>query len=149
MILAYLAQKEFVKLKNGTILQTFIRGYLVRREFIKLKKSIIQFQSAIRSYHAQKNIEIFKYRKKIAEEILQTEQFYVSNLRLIIELFMNPLRDKLDSKEEIISKEQIRTIFSDIEVIYNYNKNFLAQLEPKLKHFHIWTTMGDLFDEMV
>lgn len=36
------------------------------------------------------------YRENVAREILQTEKDYVSNLNLLMNIFMNPIKENLD-----------------------------------------------------
>jgi len=71
------------------------------------------------------------------------------------------LRQAVDNQQPIISKEDIRKIFYQLEVIYGYNKTLLSSLEERMKQYNIDENgnsnsdisepllLGDLFLEMV
>lgn len=61
-------------------------------------------------------------RARVAKELLETEEFYVGSLEKMIHLYMKPLIEACKTENPIISKVQIQTIFSVIEVMTNLNK---------------------------
>jgi hypothetical protein len=52
-------------------------------------------------------------------------------------------------KKEVITKEQVRAIFSEIEVILGYNKMLLGNLEARMQKWNFYTNLGDIFKRMV
>ena len=58
-----------------------------------------------------------KRRQEIIFELLQTERDYVRDLDIIIELFLNGLRDS-----KILSAKDITTMFSNIESLLPINQ---------------------------
>jgi len=70
-----------------------------------------------------------KMRRRIAEEILETEQAYVKNLRLLCELYLDPL----SNKKQILKPDEIRVIFSVIETIKSLNVVLEGQLAERMK----------------
>lgn len=114
----------------------------------KLKK-IRLIQARIRGHLARKRFELLKYRKKIADELHQSEEVYVKNLNVILNRFLIPLRERVDTKDELVTKDQLKTIFSEIEVIYNYHNHFLQELQKLMEKFNYATRLGDLLLEMV
>eukprot|EP01119_Soliformovum_irregulare_P024139 TRINITY_DN8586_c1_g1_i1.p1 TRINITY_DN8586_c1_g1~~TRINITY_DN8586_c1_g1_i1.p1 ORF type:complete len:812 (-),score=260.41 TRINITY_DN8586_c1_g1_i1:52-2487(-) len=89
--------------------------------------------------------EIEKKRTKrgqIVNEILATEKSYVSHLKTVANLFMNPLRES----PHLLDPASFKMIFSDIEVILQYHTIFLDQLEERVKTWDSSETkIGDVF----
>jgi len=48
----------------------------------------------------------------------------------------------------MITKEQSRAIFSEIEVILGYNKMLLGNLESRMQKWNLYTKLGDIFKRM-
>ena len=71
------------------------------------------------------------YRKHVLYELRDSENTYVQDLTVIINLHKQiTLIISLLSREEcILSDEEIKKLFSNIENIYNLNKNFSAELK--------------------
>jgi len=55
----------------------------------------------------------------------------------------------LGSDRPLISAEDIKQIFGDLEIIMNYNSVFLTDLEQRLENWSIWAKVGDVFRNMV
>lgn len=89
------------------------------------------------------------YRDNVAKEILQTEQDYVNNLQTCINVFLNPLREAVGTKKEIVPQSVVKSIFSDFEIIHHLNAQLLEGLEPKVKNWHPTQTLGDIFIKIV
>jgi len=81
-------------------------------------------------------------RYLVAKEILDTERTYVINLGICIKVFLKPLQDDYVCA---IEKEELRNLFSDIELIYQFNKMLLVQLESRLREWSTDQTLGDVF----
>ncbi|XP_065835989.1 rho guanine nucleotide exchange factor 39-like [Oscarella lobularis] len=60
-------------------------------------------------------------RDRIVQEILDTEVSYIGNLELIIELFLNPIRETC-----LLPDDARATIFSNVEAILAVNRELLA-----------------------
>eukprot|EP01097_Dermamoeba_algensis_P002089 TRINITY_DN1833_c0_g3_i2.p1 TRINITY_DN1833_c0_g3~~TRINITY_DN1833_c0_g3_i2.p1 ORF type:complete len:478 (+),score=124.98 TRINITY_DN1833_c0_g3_i2:312-1745(+) len=114
------------KERYATKIQSFWRGHKQRK-----------------SYKLQVRQEAF--RSKVAKEIFSSEVIYVSNLRLMCKVFLEPLRKAESDGKPIISKDQIRHLFGDTESILNVNSHLLTLLEPKLKSWTHKSTLGDFF----
>ena len=68
-------------------------------------------------------------RMNIVSEIVNTEQTYVNDLEILIRIYLEPLSTRRNKKKKpIITKEQVRTLFSNIESILNLNRVLLADL---------------------
>ena len=87
----------------------------------------------------EQNLE--KQRIIIANEILSTERTYVAGLSTLLDSYLKPLRS-----QNIISAASIRRIFSDIEVLYGFNCQFLTNLETRMKDWQAHNQkLGDIF----
>eukprot|EP00005_Dracoamoeba_jomungandri_P006538 CAMPEP_0174275202 /NCGR_PEP_ID=MMETSP0439-20130205/59698_1 /TAXON_ID=0 /ORGANISM="Stereomyxa ramosa, Strain Chinc5" /LENGTH=1210 /DNA_ID=CAMNT_0015367285 /DNA_START=30 /DNA_END=3662 /DNA_ORIENTATION=+ len=112
----------------------------------------IKIQSVWRGRKQRKQFnELMKlsaYRKQIANEILDTEVQYVSDLRLVVDEFLKPLRKAVADGSPILSEPEIRTIFSTIEIIVTINGEFLEGLKERMENWHPNLILGDKFEYM-
>src|SRR5690554_5870946 len=76
-------------------------------------------------------------QEKIREEIISTEESYVSYLDAVTRLFLEPLQKSSESAKPILSSKDIDIIFSNIATIRNFNSDLLQALKnaPSLKIF--------------
>jgi len=118
---------------------------------------------------------VHKKRTRIVEEIITTEKSYVKALNVLIQVFLEPLRthtgvstpakpsstdDAIKKEEEIAPNETnnilrkptgsidaltIKSIFSEIETIYGYNKLLLHNLETRMSEWSPNQVLSDIF----
>ncbi|KAM9990812.1 hypothetical protein ACTFIY_006864 [Dictyostelium cf. discoideum] len=91
--------------------------------------------------HFTSELKIYNRRHRIVKEILSTEQTYCNSLSTKIEVFILPLRSK-----SIISNDDLSTIFSNSEVIHQFNSGFLALLEEKINNWSTNQSIGEVFN---
>eukprot|EP01114_Cavostelium_apophysatum_P021653 TRINITY_DN7619_c0_g1_i1.p1 TRINITY_DN7619_c0_g1~~TRINITY_DN7619_c0_g1_i1.p1 ORF type:complete len:750 (+),score=247.47 TRINITY_DN7619_c0_g1_i1:129-2378(+) len=85
-------------------------------------------------------------REKIAKEFLDTEKSYVENLNVAIKNYLKPLTDLVLKGDPILSSDEIKSIFSIIEIIARINGDFLAELQARMKTWNSANTvLGDIF----
>eukprot|EP01117_Protostelium_nocturnum_P009756 TRINITY_DN3487_c0_g1_i2.p1 TRINITY_DN3487_c0_g1~~TRINITY_DN3487_c0_g1_i2.p1 ORF type:complete len:1224 (+),score=478.26 TRINITY_DN3487_c0_g1_i2:243-3914(+) len=85
-------------------------------------------------------------RKKLAQEIYETEKSYVNHLLIVINHFKTPLSVRLNSAgKPLVEPEDIKTIFSDIEVIHGINSLFLEAFEKKITSWSPLQVLSDVF----
>eukprot|EP01117_Protostelium_nocturnum_P020073 TRINITY_DN887_c0_g1_i1.p1 TRINITY_DN887_c0_g1~~TRINITY_DN887_c0_g1_i1.p1 ORF type:complete len:1736 (-),score=672.97 TRINITY_DN887_c0_g1_i1:47-5254(-) len=112
---------------------------------------IIKAQSLIRRWNAvnsyRKIVKMNSNRDKLIRELVDTERTYVEGLRIIVKLYFNPLRSQVN--EKIITKQQTRSLFSDIEVILNTNAVLLSNLENRILNWNVREKIADIFIDMV
>ncbi|KAF2070062.1 hypothetical protein CYY_008619 [Polysphondylium violaceum] len=65
-----------------------------------------------------------KMRNKVINEIINTEKDYISDLQVIINTILVPLKES-----KIVTDKDISTIFSNIQLLLNVNKELLNGLE--------------------
>eukprot|EP01104_Vermistella_antarctica_P021102 TRINITY_DN9334_c0_g1_i1.p1 TRINITY_DN9334_c0_g1~~TRINITY_DN9334_c0_g1_i1.p1 ORF type:complete len:755 (-),score=167.03 TRINITY_DN9334_c0_g1_i1:68-2332(-) len=73
--------------------------------------------------------KVLRKRKAVVEELLQTERSYVQDLELLLRVFLTPLREK-----EILSKQELSALFSNIESLLPVNEHLLVDLEARFKY---------------
>lgn len=79
---------------------------------------------------------------EVFHELLETERSYVTNLRIIVEIFLKPLRE-----QNILTKIQLSNIFSNVETIYQQvNTPLLEHLEQITSEDRI-AEIGEVFVE--
>ncbi len=87
-------------------------------------------------------------RAKIVEEIYTSEKTYVHHLYLTIKSFLYPLQQLINTADQLLTSEEVTTLFSNIEEIYLCNSEFLSDMEQRLPPDNPWAemdSMGDLF----
>eukprot|EP01114_Cavostelium_apophysatum_P014970 TRINITY_DN3996_c0_g1_i1.p1 TRINITY_DN3996_c0_g1~~TRINITY_DN3996_c0_g1_i1.p1 ORF type:complete len:701 (-),score=169.13 TRINITY_DN3996_c0_g1_i1:41-2143(-) len=112
--------------KAVTSLQALVRGKRVRKEY-------------------QKNARLQSFRTCVAKEILTTEELYINNLKTLIKLYKVPLTENASSKKAFITEDQVRLLFSDIEIILGYNQQLLEDMTPRIKSWSPSQCLGDIF----
>jgi len=85
--------------------------------------------------------EMMDKRLRVVRELLESERAHVNSLGIVVERYLRPL-----IQSDIIEFSTIRAIFSNLELIRNWNQTFLAALEA---HLECGDTFGDLFMEMI
>ncbi|KAL6046959.1 RhoGEF domain containing protein [Balamuthia mandrillaris] len=106
--------------------QSVLRGHQQRQKYIKMVRNVA-------------------YRDHVAHEILETERGYVTSLGNCINVWLKPLNEMANAGKPLISKEDIRAIFSDISVIHQFNTALLETLTERVAQWHTFACMGDLF----
>ncbi|EFA79330.1 RhoGEF domain-containing protein [Heterostelium album PN500] len=132
--------------KGATILKTqmaLLAGNTV--DFAKCERGFIAFQSLWRGFKCRKLLTKIKrdcaYRDKITQEIFKTEKDYVTNLSICINNYMTPLK-------ELLNKDQIKTIFSDIQIIHAFGQKLIEKLRPRIESWNHRQRLGDIFLEI-
>lgn len=117
-------------LKKIVIVQSLYRGRKARRQLVKRKENAI-------------------YRANVAREIEKTEEDYVKNLNVVIEHYLKPLKERMeDEKTDASAMANFNSLFSDIQVIRNYNGNLLNDLRPRMQKWSAHQGIGDIFVQM-
>jgi len=121
-------------------------------DFALLEKRWAKIQALARGWLArkayQKRVRDQAYRTKVAQEILKTEAVYTSSLKVCIDSYLRPLEDSLQ-KKPLISREQIKKLFSDIEIIHSFNAKLKEELETRVKNWSPSQCLGDIFKKIV
>lgn len=85
-------------------------------------------------------------RTYIVQEIFDTEKNYVEGLTHMVNAYMQPLAEKCHSrKDTIVTQQQIKLIFSNVEIILNYASTLLELLQNRMEKWDETTCIGDIF----
>lgn len=87
-----------------------------------------------------KQARMYRIRDKVAHEILSTEKSYVESLNVVCDIWLAGLQ-----ASDVLSPEQLQALFSNIQVIRSFNKEFYHVLEDRLDKWEDSTTLADLF----
>jgi len=91
---------------------------------------------------------MYEKREKVALELKETEESYVSQLSIIIDQFITPLRAAISTNKPIIENSDLKNIFGGVEVIYRANQLLLSELRKRIAEWNDDQTLGDIFAEM-
>ena len=88
-----------------------------------------------------------KHRMNVAKELLATEETYLEQLGIMCKLLYQPLTT--DKKyQHVLTPDEIRTIFSDIEVISAVNSSLCDTLKERIQNWTNYTKIGDVFTHL-
>eukprot|EP01103_Thecamoeba_quadrilineata_P016777 TRINITY_DN5713_c0_g1_i1.p1 TRINITY_DN5713_c0_g1~~TRINITY_DN5713_c0_g1_i1.p1 ORF type:complete len:545 (+),score=83.61 TRINITY_DN5713_c0_g1_i1:36-1670(+) len=83
-------------------------------------------------------------RNKIVQEVLTSERTYVTNLRILSTVFLEPLM-----QTELVKEDKLKALFKAITVIMGYSKALLTDLAERVTKWTVNTKLGDIFLKMV
>mmetsp|Transcript_2425 Transcript_2425/g.8659 ORF Transcript_2425/g.8659 Transcript_2425/m.8659 type:complete len:934 (-) Transcript_2425:51-2852(-) len=83
-------------------------------------------------------------RQEIIFELINTEELYVNDLKVIINSFMIPLEEK-----KLISPPELGNLFSNVKAILPVNEALLASLKARQEKNPVIETIGDVLLEHV
>ncbi|XP_062526260.1 kalirin isoform X6 [Bombyx mori] len=95
--------------------------------------------------HTPEELAILKKREYVLRELIDTEEIYVSDLRLICEGYMRHMQDPHGEPTlpDNLRDRRYRMIFGNIEAIYEWHRDkFLRELRMSLTHPEL---LGTLF----
>lgn len=86
-------------------------------------------------------------RDQVAQEIVDTEVSYLKSLETALTVFLRPLEKAgSDPEAAVLSKDQITTMFSNLETLYQLNSRFRDTLRKRREEeWEANPQMGDLF----
>jgi hypothetical protein len=97
-------------------------------QYNDVKHRVTLAQARVRGWLVRRRMRAVRMRLLVLRELLATEERYVGDLRALVQLYMRPLVDADARGKPIVPREDIRNIFSSIEVMFLYNESFLAEL---------------------
>ena len=76
---------------------------------------------------------------------MRSEKNYVETLKLIVDVYLNPMR----KQPSLITPANIKSIFSELQVILNYNALLLKEIEAEVQNWSHASCLGTIFLKMV
>lgn len=89
--------------------------------------------------------ESAKRRSEIALQLYQSEETYVEKLRVIVQNFLLPLREQSGTSYFVLTEEDIKLVFSNVEQILEAHVSFLSSLKNRVDHWDNEVKLGDLY----
>eukprot|EP01119_Soliformovum_irregulare_P013253 TRINITY_DN3515_c0_g1_i1.p1 TRINITY_DN3515_c0_g1~~TRINITY_DN3515_c0_g1_i1.p1 ORF type:complete len:730 (-),score=250.69 TRINITY_DN3515_c0_g1_i1:71-2260(-) len=74
-------------------------------------------------------------REKVCRELHQTEKTYVDSLQTAIRVYLNPVMDSVLANNPIIPDDDVKALFSIIEIIAKINAQFFKELDALMAKF--------------
>jgi FYVE/RhoGEF/PH domain-containing protein 5/6 len=90
----------------------------------------------------------FSRRFEVLEEIVKTEQSYVNFLERLVKIFILPIRALVGTPEQVLSADDIKVLFANVEIIYQFNYELSAQLRTRMNNKRASFQLGDIFVKM-
>ncbi|XP_061553747.1 ras-specific guanine nucleotide-releasing factor 2 isoform X2 [Phycodurus eques] len=127
--------EEDPDIKKIKKVQSFMRGWLCRRKW----KLIVQ------DYICSPHAESMRKRNHIVFNMVEAESEYVSQLSVLVNCFLRPLRMAASSKKPPVSHHDVSSIFLNSETVMFLHQIFHQGLTARMAN---WPTLvlADLFD---
>eukprot|EP00276_Gloeochaete_wittrockiana_P021763 CAMPEP_0184341590 /NCGR_PEP_ID=MMETSP1089-20130417/10185_1 /TAXON_ID=38269 ORGANISM="Gloeochaete wittrockiana, Strain SAG46.84" /NCGR_SAMPLE_ID=MMETSP1089 /ASSEMBLY_ACC=CAM_ASM_000445 /LENGTH=409 /DNA_ID=CAMNT_0026669957 /DNA_START=1 /DNA_END=1230 /DNA_ORIENTATION=- len=148
----------------SSLITSWFRMHAKRRHFHFMRCATTAIQVFIRHARARARFNKIKkqstYRKRVIDEMLQTEKSYYEGLNALVMCFQKPLMEMLEPKKgvspsarrprqrAIVTIEQIQTIFSNAESILGLHEFLISSLRPRIDAWHPNQTFADIFVAM-
>lgn len=84
-------------------------------------------------------------RKRVAEELLSTEETFVENLRILCDVFIGPLEQREKKFPRIVHEPRLAVFFSSIKQLFALNFKLASDLQSRVKSTNETQILGDLF----
>ncbi|CAD8078331.1 unnamed protein product [Paramecium sonneborni] len=121
-----LSEKQYqLLIKNTILIQSYFKSYLSKKKYAYMKKWA-------------------KYRKHVYQELIITEQVYLSDLKAIIDNILI-----IAEQQNLLPENEIQTTFSNICHIYNFNKKFYEEIIKEFNNYHPNSCFGNVFQKFI
>ena len=86
-------------------------------------------------------------RERVLQEIMQTEEAYINDLKNCIQFIIDPLDVQAQTSIPIIPAEDVKSIFATIPLVYDLNKKLFDLLCVRISRWHLKDEIGDIFSQ--
>ncbi|XP_065059663.1 ras-specific guanine nucleotide-releasing factor 1-like [Rhopilema esculentum] len=121
LLLQYTAEDK----KKIIQLQSWIRGWAARKRFTHIVEMYIMSPSG----------EKLMKRNRIIWQFVISEEDYVQQLTTLVMIFRKPLMMAADARYPACTVHEVRTLFSNCDVILMLHKMFLEGIKQRLKYW--------------
>ena len=116
--------------------------------------AIVQCQAYVRGFLERRNYKWIKNvrdkRHRTVQEIYSTELTYREGLTHVLEVFKKPLEEDANGPGKMVSKDDIRLMFSEIPVMVLYSNQLVTDLETNvIKNWNDHVKVGTVFLKML
>ena len=85
------------------------------------------------------------HRRRVAREILQSEEKYVQAMETAFTTYWEPLETSANSRKPMLTKADVDAIFSRLSDILPLNRYLCDELRKRLEHWAPKSCIGDVF----
>lgn len=89
--------------------------------------------------------KMHRIRQKVVAEIVSTERTFVQQLDILQTVYIAPLQAAITEGHPIVPMDDIRVLFSRLEIIAGLNKAFLKELEDRMTTWNDTACISDIF----
>jgi GTPase SAR1 family protein len=116
--------------------------------------AIVQCQAYVRGFLERRNYKWIKSvretRHRTVKEIYSTELTYRENLTYLMEAFKKPLEEDANGPAKMVTKDDVRLMFSEIPVMVLYSNQLITDLENNvMKNWNDHIKIGTIFLKML
>eukprot|EP01103_Thecamoeba_quadrilineata_P012534 TRINITY_DN3255_c0_g1_i2.p1 TRINITY_DN3255_c0_g1~~TRINITY_DN3255_c0_g1_i2.p1 ORF type:complete len:674 (+),score=127.77 TRINITY_DN3255_c0_g1_i2:72-2093(+) len=134
-----------MNLKSIIIIQRFFRRSR-RKQRRKIANDTLQ--NVVVELRTSQTSKRWRQRAEIENEIYNTEKIYVDSLEFVIKSYLNPIR-----QSNLVKAEDVKKIFSNIEIIANCNSILLKDLKkyidaPVIAYSEFNFNIGTIFNQL-
>lgn len=87
-------------------------------------------------------------RRRIAEEIRDTEATYVTMISKVQEGIIDPIKKTISQEDSIISPEELKEVFSNLPEILNVHSSLLQKLNQRFSNWNASSSFSDIFIQL-
>ena len=140
-------QKQILVLKEEGYPE---KTLLFVKKYIKIKIIRKRMKNMIEKLKEHESVNPQRIRMKTIKQIIESEKVYFESLKTLLNSFYRPLLNECEKVKPIITRQEIRDIFSNIEIIYEITQNYLNDLKNRVaeKTFR-FNIFGDIFLRLV
>jgi actin-related protein len=125
------------QIQKITKLQRRLKSWIVRRRMARTLELMRGSEEMKQTHH----------RFRVLSEIMETEASYMTSLEVCKKFFLDPLRAAVNTRP-ILSSEDIKTIFSSVEMILGFTTQVKSHLEARMKQWPAVQKLGDIFKDL-
>merc|ERR1712137_10420 len=107
------------------------------------EEDIILLQSVFRCFLAKRKLkmldQINRKRWMLMQEVIRTEETYISNLERLVNFYMIPIKN-----QRLMNEKQMLKAFSNVEFISETNQQLISALQNRTNG-NYWVLFGDVF----
>jgi hypothetical protein len=65
------------------------------------------------------------------------------------QVYLAPMQQKVEKQKSYLTKDMVKTLFSDIVIIHAFNQKLLGAIQDRVQHWSVHQKLGDIFLEIV
>jgi len=87
-------------------------------------------------------------RQKVVREIYATEESYLNNLRILVRVYVSPLRLDARGINPMLNLSEVHALFSDVEAVLRISEKVFEKMTESLEKDELDDSVGKIFCEV-